>query len=276
MPPVSASSGVRFADLPARSPRGGDRRASGIVPAVERDLDWAGCVNVRDLGGLSTADGGATVSRAIVRADNVRRLTERGWMEARNYGIRTILDLRSDGERADDAAVPPDFDVVALSLFDDFDSDPAYRAELERRLAGCDVSEAYRVLYTEALHRNRTLFATALEVIANAREGGVLIHCAAGKDRTGLLAALLLRLVGVPTSAVADDYEHSERRLGMADAAPTGVIDRVIETVETQHGSVETFFLAAGATPVDIERVRQRLRRPIGCGADVAIRGAQG
>ncbi len=103
---------------------------------MERDLDWAGCVNVRDLGGLPAGNGGTTPFQAIVRADNARRLTERGWMEARNYGIRTILDLRSDGERADDAAVPPDFDVVALSLFDDFDSDPAHRAELERRLAG--------------------------------------------------------------------------------------------------------------------------------------------
>jgi protein-tyrosine phosphatase len=236
--------------------------AFGIVVAVQRDLDWDGCVNVRDLGGLAAAGGGAIVSRAIVRADNVRRLTEKGWMEARNYGIRTILDLRSDGERADDSAAPPNFDVIAVSLFDDFDSDPAYRAELERRLAGCDVREAYRVLYTEALRRNRRLFATAVEVIANARPGGVLIHCAAGKDRTGLLAALLLRLAGVPISTVADDYEHSERRLGTADSAPAGVIDKVIETVETEHGSVEAFFLDAGATPVDVERVRQRLRRP--------------
>jgi protein-tyrosine phosphatase len=226
---------------------------------VERDLDWAGCVNVRDLGGLAAANGGVTVFGAIVRADNVRRLTARGWREARNYGIRTILDLRSDGERVHDVAVPPDLDVVAVSLFDDFDSDPAYRVELAHRLTGSHVREAYRVLYTEALQRNGAMFATALEAVANARQGGVLIHCAGGKDRTGVLAALLLRLVGVPISAVADDYEHSEHRLGTADSAPTGVIDKVIEAVETAHGSVEAFFVDAGAARADVERVRQRL-----------------
>ena len=76
--------------------------------SVGRDLDWPGCVNVRDLGGLAAADGTVTVFRSIVRADNVRRLTARGWDEAREYGIRTVLDLRSDCERVDDASVPPD------------------------------------------------------------------------------------------------------------------------------------------------------------------------
>jgi protein-tyrosine phosphatase len=104
------------------------------------------------------------------------------------------------------------------------------------------------------------MFATALAMIADARPGGVLMHCAGGKDRTGVLAALLLRLVGVPLSAVAQDYERSEHRLGAADSAPGGVIDKVIGAVETEHGSVDGFFLAAGATEADVERVRQRLR----------------
>jgi protein-tyrosine phosphatase len=144
-------------------------------------LDWPGCVNVRDLGGLAAADGIVTVFRSIVRADNVRRLTARGWVEAREYGIRTVLDLRSDGERVDDASAPPDLHFAAVSLFDDFDSDAAYRAELERRLVGRDIREAYRLLYTEALDRNRAMFATALQVIANARQGGVLLHWAGAK-----------------------------------------------------------------------------------------------
>jgi protein-tyrosine phosphatase len=232
----------------------------GIFGSVGRDLDWPGCVNVRDLGGLAAADGTVTVFRSIVRADNVRQLTARGWVEAREYGIRTVLDLRSDCERADDASAPPDLHFAAVSLFDDFDSDAAYRAELERRLVGRDIREAYRLLYTEALDRNRAMFATALQVIANARQGGVLVHCAGGKDRTGVLAALLLRLVGVPVATVACDYERSEHRLGIRDSAPVGVIDKVIETVEAEHDSVDGFFLNAGASNVDIERLRKRLR----------------
>jgi protein-tyrosine phosphatase len=229
---------------------------------MRRDLDWAGCVNVRDLGGLATADGAVTAFGVVVRADNVRRLTPEGWTSATRYGISTILDLRSEAECRADAALPADvhLDVIRISLFDDFDSDAAYRADLEKRLEGSDIREAYRVLYTEALDRNRALFARALRVVARAGEGGVLVHCLGGKDRTGVLAALLLRLAGVPAATVADDYRRSEQRLGIPDSAPVGVIERVIASLEDEHGSVERFFLDAGATLADVTHVRERLR----------------
>jgi protein-tyrosine phosphatase len=229
---------------------------------MRRDLEWAGCVNVRDLGGLATADGGVTRFGAVVRADNIRQLTAEGWRSASRYGISTILDLRSEAECNADPAPPVDvhLDVVRISLFDDFDSDAAYRADLEKRVAGSDPREAYRVLYTDALERNRALFARALQVVAGAGSGGVLVHCLGGKDRTGVLAALLLRLAGVPIASVADDYHRSEQRLGIPDSAPVGVIDRVIESLEIRHGSVEDFFLDAGATVTDVAQARERLR----------------
>jgi protein-tyrosine phosphatase len=229
---------------------------------MRRDLEWAGCVNVRDLGGLATADGCVTGFGAVVRADNVRRLTAEGWRSATAYGISTILDLRSEAECSEDPALPADvhLDLVRISLFDDFDSDALYRADLERRLEGSDIREAYRVLYTEALDRNRALFARALRVVAGAGEGGVLVHCLGGKDRTGVLAALLLRLAGVPTATVADDYHRSEQRLGIPDSAPVGVIDRVLASLEAVHGSVERFFLDAGASAAEVTHVRERLR----------------
>jgi protein-tyrosine phosphatase len=227
---------------------------------VERDLNWPDCVNIRDLGGIVTADGGKTAVGAVVRADNVRRLTTDGWEKARAYGVRTILDLRSDGERKQDPPMPPDFDVVAVSLFDDFDGNPAYRADLGVRLAGADVRHGYRVFYSEALIRNADKFANALRAIADARGGGILAHCVGGKDRTGVFAALLLRLVNVPMPAVVADYERSEVRLGVVDSAPAGVIEEVIRTVETRHGNVVSFFLHAGATRAEVSRVRQRLR----------------
>src|SRR3954451_13879307 len=86
---------------------------------MPRDLDWPDCVNVRDLGGIATTHGRSTALRAIVRADDAGRLTPDGWSQARTYGVRTVLDLRSDGERRGGAAaraVPPDLDVVTVSL----------------------------------------------------------------------------------------------------------------------------------------------------------------
>jgi protein-tyrosine phosphatase len=186
---------------------------------VDRDLDWPACVNIRDLGGLATASGGVTTFGVLIRADNVHLLTASGWAQARAYGVRTILDLRSEEERGDDAPVPSGLEVAAVSLFHDFDSDPAYRADLACRVAGCDAAEANRLLYTEALERNAGMFATALHAVAEARQGAVLMHCTAGKNRTGLLAALLLGLVGVPTAAIAEDYEWSEHQLGITDRA---------------------------------------------------------
>jgi protein-tyrosine phosphatase len=141
---------------------------------------------VRDLGGLPTSDGDVTAFGAVVRADNVRLLTPEGWARARGYGIRTTLDLRSDSECSGDIPTPGGFEVYRVSLFDDFDSDATYRADLEARVADSDESEAYRVLYAEALERNAAMFAEALHVVAEA-PGGVLMHCVAGKDRTGSL-----------------------------------------------------------------------------------------
>jgi hypothetical protein len=64
-----------------------------------RDLTWDGCLNVRDLGGLPTADGGETRSGAIVRADSVQQLNKAGWQALVDHGIGTVIDLRGDHER---------------------------------------------------------------------------------------------------------------------------------------------------------------------------------
>jgi protein-tyrosine phosphatase len=67
--------------------------------SIDRDLDWDGCFNVRDLGGLRTNDGRVTRWGAIIRADSLDRLTPVGWSVLKAHGIRTILDLRNDDER---------------------------------------------------------------------------------------------------------------------------------------------------------------------------------
>jgi len=71
---------------------------------------------------------------------------------------------------------------------------------------------------------------------------------------------LLLRVVGIPIAAVADDYRRSEKRLRMTDSAPGDVIEAVIECVEKEHGTTAAFFRDAGATTAAIDRMRLRLR----------------
>jgi protein-tyrosine phosphatase len=232
----------------------------GLMPC---DLAWDGCVNARDLGGFTTP-AGETAFRIFVRADNARKLTPAGWRAAREHGIRTVLDLRSEPECVADPAPPPEFIHRRLSLFDHFDGDTAYRAEFAARVASLDVTEKFRALYREALELDAARFAESFAVLAEA-DGGVLIHCVGGKDRTGLLAALLLRIVGVPVAEVEADYVHSETRARLAYGtpsrdvrAPRDVIGEVIRETEARHRTIGAYLRHAGASAGELERLCRR------------------
>ena len=122
--------------------------------------------------------------------------------------------------------------------------------------------------------------AAAIRAIANAPEGGVVIHCAGGKDRTGLLTALLLHVAGVGIDEIAADYSLSEERLRprheqwFAEAesdeelermkrmsqTPAESIEGVFEELERRYGSVEGYLRQAGLTEDELDRARARLR----------------
>jgi hypothetical protein len=155
-----------------------------------------------------------------------------------------------------------DFTHVRLSLFEHFDGDQTYRADLLARVANVDVAERHRILYREALERDASRFAGAVAVLADA-DRGVLFHCVGGKDRTGMLTALLLRLVGVAVEEVDADYVRSEARLERApertpdlNITPHGVIDQVVGALEVRYGGVAEYLLQAGVTPEQLDRIR--------------------
>ena len=230
---------------------------------MSRDLAWDGCVNVRDLGGFTTP-AGTTALSVFVRADNARKLTPAGWRAASEYGIRTVLDLRSEAECAADPSAHPDFTHTRLSLFDHFDGDAGYRADLLARAVNLDNAEKHRLLYREALDLDAARFAEAVGVLAEA-DGRVLFHCAGGKDRTGVLAGLLLRLVGVAVEEVEADYVLSQTRLRQGPEAhlhdgstPPQVINRVLADLEARHGTAAAYLLEAGASSEQLERIRRR------------------
>ena len=81
-----------------------------------RDLVWDGCLNVRELGGLPTQDGGVTRLGVVVRADSVRQLSAEGWQALVDHGIGTVIDLRGDHERADDPPADLSVEVVHVRL----------------------------------------------------------------------------------------------------------------------------------------------------------------
>ncbi len=235
---------------------------------VDRRLHWDGCFNVRDLGGLGTADGRSIRWGAVVRSDSVHRLTGAGWDALWAHGVRTIVDLRNGNEIGADAAprplglttahVPLD-DATDTEFWDycranDLDGSPLYfRPFLDRKPDRC---------------------AAVIATIAHARPGGVVVHCGVGRDRTGLITMLLLALAGVPPDEIAADYELSSgcltplyAALGVDDQGPrirdilvrkaTSARDSIRATLSTFD--VDAYLRSAGLGNDDLTAVRARL-----------------
>ncbi len=243
-----------------------------------RDLTWDGCFNVRDLGGHATEDGRVTQLGRVVRADSVHRLSNEGWRAMTDYGVRTVVDLRYPSELVDDPPRDVDLDVVHLSLLGEPDHERW--KELEARATATGTAAGFtRVVYLETLEQHRENLASAVAAVGHAAPGGVVVHCHAGKDRTGLVTALLLRLAGVPTGDVALDYAVSEQNLAarneewIAEAAdeeerewrrrvsstPAEGMQGVLEEVDRRYGSVTAYLHAGGAADADLEAARARL-----------------
>jgi protein-tyrosine phosphatase len=252
------------------------------LPPRTRDLVWDGCLNVRDLGGLPTADGGETRYGAVVRADSVSLLSEEGWRALIDYGIRTVLDLRGDHEREDDPPADLPVEVVNVPFMEASDAEwDEIAKEIEAASAAApDDATATRDVYLIFLERFADNVAASLRAIAHAPDGGIVIHCVGGKDRTGLLAAFLLHLAGVADEATAADYALSEERLlsrhqRWFDAAgsdeelerlrriaqtPAEAMTGVFAELERRHWSVEGYLRHIGLTKEDLELVGARLR----------------
>jgi protein tyrosine/serine phosphatase len=218
-----------------------------------------------------------------VRADSVRALSAEGWDALVSHGIRTVIDLRGDHERAEDppSELPAEIEVVYVPFME---ADAAEWAEIEGELeaavaAAPDVATATRDVYLIFLERFRSNVAEAVRAVATARPGGVVIHCAGGKDRTGLLAAFLLHLAGVDDEIISVDYALSEERLRPRHEAwfeaaeseeelerlqrmaqtPAASMAGVFVELDRRYGGVEPYLRGAGVTDQEIELVRARL-----------------
>lgn len=174
---------------------------------MSRHLDWEGCFNVRDLGGIPTSDGRTTRRGAIVRADSLHKLTDAGWSALLGHGVRTVIDLRNDYERAADVAPrPAQLTTVELPL-DGIEDREFWDPIVEGPQFGTPI------YYRGHLERMPERSAAVLTAIAGARPGGVVFHCVGGRDRTGQIAILVLALAGVGSEEIVADYELSDERL---------------------------------------------------------------
>ena len=234
-------------------------------------LHWPDLQNARDLGGLPTSDGGQVRSMALVRTDNHDRLTNEGMAMLRESGVKRIVDLRSNWEAE---KYPSPFQLepeyVNRPLLDEADEHSqtlVYRAKTNL--------EIYKVM----LERYSGLIGKAVMEIANAPIGGVVIHCHACKDRTGLISALALSIAGVEPSVIAEDYAATDIYLAAHYAAELDAVkddstreylrsfqnsspEVMLETLgflEEKFGSVSAYLLHSGVSLDSLGRLRERL-----------------
>jgi protein-tyrosine phosphatase len=241
-------------------------------------LTWDGCVNVRDLGGHPTEDGRATRFGAVVRADSIRQLSDAGWEALLDYGVSRVVDLRLHSELALDSPRDLSVEVVHVPVMPELDDEEWVEIDAIGDAAP-DAPAATRAVYLEFLERFRPRFGEAVAAVAEAPPGAVVVHCHGGKDRTGLVVALLLRLAGVGREAIADDYSLSgpnlraltdawiaeaddeterERRRRIGEAPAVAMVG-VLEELERRYGSVREYLLAAGVAPSVLDASAARL-----------------
>lgn len=212
-----------------------------------RHLSLQGASNFRDLGGYPTADGRTTRWRHIFRSNHLGQLTAEDIEVVRALGVRSAFDFRGVEERAAGVCVVNEIAVHSLPIEPTVVA--ALRAELVAGRLTAPVAleimrESYRNYVRHNTHSFRALFGHLLEDRAP-----LVIHCTAGKDRTGFASALILHALGVPDEIIAEDYLLTNTHYKRDATAATDLPDDVRNAI----GSVETSYLAAAFAAVDSE-----------------------
>jgi protein-tyrosine phosphatase len=237
--------------------------------AARRRLDFPLLLNARDLGGCPTLDGQHTRLRSVVRADDLAQLTAEGMRALEEFGLETVIDLRWPEEAAQHPSpIPqalPRVSYRRLPLLTDSEDQWRLRsAATTKELWNCVV-----------LERVRLELRGVLRAIASAGPGPLLFHCVAGKDRTGLVAALLLALADVVPECIASDYAASTESLRegylrrYAAVEPAHILAALHCPEEGAHnmlkflahaGGVRAYLQEIGLTAPEIAQLRARLR----------------
>lgn len=242
------------------------------MATLDRHIPLEGAVNFRDLGGYPAAGGRRIRWRTLFRADGLSRLTATDRSVIRGLGIATVVDLRTTSEvergRFPVEEIPVGFHH--LPLLDEVPDPQDF--EIAPGMLGAQ--------YLEIARDAATQIAQILSIVAERASHPVIVHCAAGKDRTGVLVAVLMALLGVDDGVIVDDYmlsadamtalrrrlverypegrEVIERADELFSAAPDNIAN-LLASLREQYGSVEAYAASAGAGPGVVSRLRDAL-----------------
>jgi protein-tyrosine phosphatase len=237
-------------------------------------LPIPGTYNFRDVGGLVTSTG--TVRPGVLyRSDGLHRLGERGRAALADLGIGIVIDLRDENEIA---VMPDDLGELEVEVL--------HLPVFEGSGAAQGPNVALDTLYQRIIEQHSGVVVSAIREIASAGDRAVVVHCTAGKDRTGIVTALTLLAIGVERDDVVADYARTEGNLagewleemvmlmgryGVPDrpelrvlmgGSPPEVLERIIVTIERDHGSAREYLLAAGLTLDELAALERLLVEP--------------
>jgi protein-tyrosine phosphatase len=259
-------------------------------------IDLDGLVNLRDVGGIPTSDGGKIIPGRLLRSDNLQTLTAADVDQLLGLGLTDVIDLRSDYEVQQEGPGPlvgSDVRIHQFSLFREWElgvgeTKPDVRPEVlpDEALPWIDLEpsvelddEVASVYFSYVVDRPDSVLA-ALRRVAWA-PGAALVHCAAGKDRTGTVVALALSVADAERQAIIDDYAAtSERVEGVVNrltASPTyadNLRDRPLSShlsvpetmisflrhIDETFGGVQQMLIKMGWTAEDNDQLRAKLR----------------
>jgi protein-tyrosine phosphatase len=238
--------------------------------------------NFRDLGGYRTADDRTTVAGRVYRSDGMHRASIEDLGRIELLGITRVVDLRTTHERTEDGCFDdahPTIEYRHVPIFERLSGIAGARAETVDENDDTPLLTTYRYMLTE----RRALVVDALEAVAGA-PGPVVFHCTAGKDRTGIVAALMLSVLGVADDVIVEDYGRSRdamvrlvewyRANRSDDTTGAGLLDErasrllgaepawmhlVLDELRAEHGSVRDYLLVAGAQPTLFTQIETKL-----------------
>ncbi|MEZ5235220.1 MAG: tyrosine-protein phosphatase [Acidimicrobiales bacterium] len=249
-----------------------------------RWLELDGTANCRELGGLPLHGGGSTRSGVLLRSDALHDLTDADVaLLTGTWGVRHVIDLRAAGERAERGRGRLAAAGVCYSELEVFSD--AVLAERRAAHAGAGTlteSDSMADAYRFFLEVGAAAFVTALARLAEPDGAPAIVHCAAGKDRTGVLVALLLDVAGVRPEAIVEDYAATAHRLdgiraklsalssyarfaaeapatAAAMSADASTMAELLEWLHAEHGGAAGWFRAAGAPEAHLNAWAVRL-----------------
>jgi protein-tyrosine phosphatase len=251
----------------------------GVVTDPRRVITLHGVHNFRDIGGYPTTDGLVTRWGRLFRADGLYRLTEGDLDIVRSLGLRTVLDLRSDEEIDLRGRFPFEYHPVEFHHIPIMDVTWAELPEVE--ITDRDPAEFLEWAYTDMLRESADRFAQAIVRLSEPDSLPAVFHCAAGKDRTGVLAMLLLGALRVRTEYIVADYgltqqgmdrlrewsrreapelyERMQSHPAQMMAAVPEAMHRVVDALVDIHGSIRDAVLHLGVPDAALRRLDAEL-----------------